>query len=74
LFAAVGLAAMTLVARAPTAVQPYLLAQFAAVSGMLAFSFSVWQLWFQGAIGLGALAILVALLSTLQSAEHPGSD
>jgi O-Antigen ligase len=58
----IGLAALTAIARSPAFIQPFLLAQFAAVSGMIAFSFSIWQLWFEGAIGLGALALLLGLL------------
>jgi exopolysaccharide production protein ExoQ len=61
LFAAAGLAAVAAVGRARSQSQPLLLTQFAAVSGMIGFSFSIWQLWFQGAIGLGALALVLAV-------------
>lgn len=69
LFMVVGLAALALISRARGAIQPFLLAQFGAAAGMMAFSFSIWQLWFQGAIGLGILALIIAVL--VRDAEDP---
>jgi hypothetical protein len=64
LLTAVGLAALVAISRSSAAIQPAYLAQFAAIAGMIAFSFSLWQLWFQGAIGIGALAtVLGAVLA-----------
>jgi len=59
LLMALGLAALAAINRSTTALQPYLLAEFAAIAGMIAFSFSLWQVWFQGAIGLGVLILLI---------------
>ena len=61
LFALIGIAAIAVIGRLPVQVQPVLLGQFAASAGMLAFSFGLWQLWLQGALGLGLLALLVGL-------------
>jgi hypothetical protein len=61
MFMLAGLAALGLCMKAPAIAQPYLLAQFATVSGMIAFSFSIWQLWLQGAIGLGLMGLLIAI-------------
>lgn len=61
LFMLTGLAALGLCAKAPAQAQPYLLAQFAAMAGMIAFSFSIWQLWLQGAFGLGLIVLLLAI-------------
>jgi hypothetical protein len=63
IFALIGVAAIAAIRHTRPAVQPLMLAQFAAVSGMIGFSFSIWQLWFQGAIGLAALAMLLAVNS-----------
>jgi O-Antigen ligase len=57
IFAGLGMALVAAIGRVRAKLQPLLLAQFAAVTGMIGFSFSIWQLWFQGAIGLGLLAI-----------------
>jgi O-antigen ligase len=70
----IGLTALGAIARAQPTVQPYLMAQFAAVSGMIAFSFSIWQLWFEGAIGLGALALLLGLLLGSREETKPSQD
>ncbi len=59
LLAGVGLAGLALIGRQRPELQPFLLGQFAAVAGMIAFSFSIWQLWFLGAIGLGVIAMLI---------------
>jgi O-antigen ligase len=64
---AIGLAALSLIGRQPGRVQPFLLGQFAAISGMIAFSFSMWQLWFQGAIGLGIVALVLAAAQYLRA-------
>lgn len=64
LFMILGLAALARCAKAPANAQPFLLAQFAAVAGMIAFSYSVWQLWLQGAIGLGLIGFVIALAYT----------
>ncbi|MEQ1695063.1 MAG: O-antigen ligase family protein [Hyphomicrobiaceae bacterium] len=61
LFLVAGLASLAQCMKAPAKAQPFLLAQFAVVAAMIAFSFSVWQLWLQGAVGLGLIAILTAL-------------
>jgi O-antigen ligase len=61
LFAVLGIATVGAIGRMRATVQPLLLAQFAAVAGMIGFSFSIWQLWFQGAIGLGMLASLLVV-------------
>ena len=60
IFLGSGLAALMAIGRLPAAVQPYFLAQFAAFAALIAFSFSIWQLWFQAAIGLGAATLIVA--------------
>jgi len=60
LLAMLGIAALAAAGSAVLAIQPFLIAEFAAIAGMIAFSFSLWQVWFQGAIGLGVLALLVA--------------
>lgn len=70
MFMLAGLAALGLCMKAPARAQPYLLAQFAIVSGMIAFSFSIWQLWLQGAIGLGILGLLIAV-SSLEKLATP---
>jgi O-antigen ligase len=71
LLALIGLTALAAIGRAKPTVQPFLMAQFAAVSGMIAFSFSIWQLWFEGAIGLGALALLLGLLLASRDTTKP---
>lgn len=58
-FLGAGLAALSAIGRLPIGVQPYFLAQFAAFAALIAFSFSIWQLWFQAAIGIGAATLLV---------------
>ena len=63
LFMSLGLAALAVIGRTRAQVQPFLLAQFASVAGILAFSFSIWQIWFQGAIGLGILTLLISILA-----------
>jgi O-Antigen ligase len=68
LFTLIGLTALVAIARAPTILQPYLMAQFAAVSTMIGFSYSIWQLWFEGAIGLGVLAVLTGVLLSSNNA------
>lgn len=75
LFTGVGLAALALIGRQRAKLQPFLLAQFAAVAGMIAFSFSLWQLWFLGAIGLGVLNLLIGAIAfeRAQTASN-GSD
>jgi O-antigen ligase len=61
IFAAMGLVVVATAAQANARTQPLLLAEFAAVAGMIGFSFSIWQLWFQGAIGLGVLATMLVV-------------
>lgn len=70
LFMAVGLAVLALIARVNATAQPALLAHFAAVVGLMSFSYSVWQLWFQGAIGLGIMAMTLAVIMIDRKA-HP---
>jgi len=60
LFAALGVAVVTAIGRANLMAQPFLLAQMATTAGMIASSYSIWQLWFQAAIGLGLLGLLLA--------------
>jgi hypothetical protein len=62
LFTAIGLSVLQAIGRVNARARPYLLAQFAAATGLMSFSFSVWQLWFQGTIGVGILAIMLAVL------------
>ncbi len=69
LFMMTGLAALGLSMKAPAMAQPFLLAQFAAIAGMIAFSFSIWQLWLQGAIGLGLIVLLLAIAARKQGSE-----
>jgi O-antigen ligase len=69
----VGLSALAAISSLPAAVQPFLIGQFAAVAGMIAFSFSMWQLWFQGAIGIGILA-LVAGIRARSTTPEPAND
>ena len=63
LFTAIGLAALALIGQQRDKLQPFLLAQFAAVAAMIAFSFSLWQLWFLGAIGFGVLNLLIGAIA-----------
>ncbi len=71
-FMLAGLAALGLCMNAPALAQPFLLAQFAAIAGMIAFSFSIWQLWLQGAIGLGLIGILIAIGDSLSASASKG--
>lgn len=61
IFTAMGIFALTAITSARASLQPFLIAEFAAIAGMIAFSFGIWQLWFQGAIGLAILALLVGV-------------
>ncbi len=71
-FMLAGLAALGLCMNAPALAQPFLLAQFAAIAGMIAFSFSIWQLWLQGAIGLGLIGILIAIGQSVSASAGKG--
>lgn len=68
---AVGVAALAAARGAPAAARPFLIGQFAAIAGMIAFSFSVWQLWFQGAIGLGVVALLTGICARAHREAPP---
>jgi O-antigen ligase len=59
IFMGAGLTALSAIGRLQPGLQPYFIAQFAAFAALIAFSFSIWQLWFQAAIGLGAITLLV---------------
>jgi O-Antigen ligase len=71
IFAAMGLVVVATATQAQARTQPLLLAQFAAVAGMIGFSFSIWQLWFQGAIGLGVLATILVVALQQRSTAPP---
>jgi len=58
LFLAAGLALLRAISSLPARAQPFALAQFACAAAMLAFSFSIWQTWFQAAIGLSVITLL----------------
>jgi O-antigen ligase len=76
IFAWIGLAALAIIARATPAIQPYLLAQFAVIAGMIGFSYSIWQLWFQGAIGLSIAGVMLGhkLLTKEPRAAAPNTQ
>jgi O-antigen ligase len=60
LLLASGLAALWSVVRLRPDLQPYAIAQFATFAGMTAFSYSMWQMWFQATIAMGLAAFLIA--------------
>jgi O-antigen ligase len=68
IFLAAGVAALRAVGSVPGAQLPYFLAQFTVFAALIAFSFSIWQVWFQAAIGLGVVTLLAS--AALQRSTH----
>jgi hypothetical protein len=64
---AIGLACLAGIRRLPPGLQAFGVAQFAVTAGMIAFSYSIWQLWYAATIAAGA----VALLSVTQREPSP---
>lgn len=56
----IGLSLIHALTRLPSQFQPIAAAQFAAVAGMIAFSFGMWQEWFISAVGLSFVALSMA--------------
>lgn len=72
-FLPIGLLALRTIGSLSDAVQPWAAALFAASAAMIAFSYSLWQVWFQAAFGLAvvALALVDALKRRLEAAGPP---
>ncbi len=60
IFAGLGLAVLRLIGRTSDRLQPYALATFTATATMIAFSWSLWQLWLCCAIAMSAVLIALA--------------
>lgn len=73
--AAFGVAVIMRIRWLPEFAQPFALAQFAIFAGLIAFSFGLWQPWFQTILGLQGLMMLFALYALPHSqaveAERP---
>lgn len=60
IFMACGLALLRLVSRVPQALKPFALAAFTSAATIIAFSWSIWQLWFFSAMAVGVLLLVLA--------------
>lgn len=72
-FLPIGLLALRAIGFMSNSVQPWAAALFAAAATMIAFSYSLWQVWFQAAFGLAvvALALVDALKRRLEANGSP---
>ena len=72
LLLAAGCAVIGYIGRLSPAIQPFMLAQFAAFFVMAAFSWGMWQSWLMALTGLAAL--YAALAASFARAEVPVAD
>ena len=70
LFLGAGLAALRQIGAMPEKIQPVLLAEFVVFAALIAFSFSIWQVWFEAAIALGT-ATLLASTAMVRAGRNP---
>jgi len=73
LFLVAGLTVLRRIGRLSLTNQPYALATFATVTLMIAFSYSLWQMWFLSSMGLGALLLMIAFATTLSDRQDDAS-
>jgi len=73
LFLVAGLAVLGRIGRMPLTQQPYALALFSTVTVLMAFSYSLWQMWFLSSMGLGALLLMIAFADTFFDRQDDAS-
>lgn len=73
LFLALGLFALGAIARLERALQPAGLAFAVTTALLIAFSYSIWQTWFMGALGFALIVFAIGIRKRADQIAHPGT-
>lgn len=72
LFLAAGYFALSAISRLDRAVQPAGLAFAVTTALLIAFSYSIWQTWFMGALGFALIVFAIGVRKRTDQIAHPG--
>jgi len=74
LFLAIGWFALRAISRMQPVLQPSALAFVVTTSLLIAFSYSIWQTWFIGALGFAVVVFAIAIRKRADQLAHPGTN
>jgi hypothetical protein len=63
-----GLFAIRAIGKLPEAARPFAAAQFCVIATMIGSSYGLWQVWFQSAIGLAVIALIIVVSALSRTA------